>query len=377
MTVARPLLPALTSARFLAALLVVLFHYDVPNNDALLGFSNFGYEAVAFFFLLSGFILTYAHGSDDGLNVSLRQFIAARVGRICPAYYIALLLAAPFFFHSIRHGANTLCSGALVITMMQAWWPSAAMSWNGAAWSLSNEAAFYALFPLVWIAARRLSARSLLIGSYCAVICISALRRYLPYDFGAYFPLFNLPQFTLGVALGGLYLAGFPLDRRLAAGAAIGLLFIIALKNTHPWLSDVAITAPVFSALILGLTTLGSNPILASTPLLVLGQASYSIYILHVPILYWWGQMSPLRLGFHLATWLDFSIYLAIVMTASIAVSTLIERPVRNAMRANPPKIGNDVAAGPVKRDAGMFQATCGDARHAEPFGYQPLGGES
>jgi len=99
----RPSIPALTSLRFFAALVVVLNHYDA--RQALLPFAIFdrGYEAVTFFFVLSGFILTYVHctGPDlRQLNISSRVFMVARAARILPAYYLALGLAAPFFLYS-------------------------------------------------------------------------------------------------------------------------------------------------------------------------------------------------------------------------------------------------------------------------------------
>lgn len=53
-------IPALTSLRFFAAALVVIFHYPGKQDVFPQLFWRFGYEAVTFFFVLSGFILTYA-----------------------------------------------------------------------------------------------------------------------------------------------------------------------------------------------------------------------------------------------------------------------------------------------------------------------------
>jgi peptidoglycan/LPS O-acetylase OafA/YrhL len=97
----RPSVPALTSLRFFAALLVVIFHYNIGKQPNFLsGVSTFGYEAVTFFFVLSGFILTYAHlepREQLWLNISAAAFMSRRVARIAPAYIVGLALAVPFF----------------------------------------------------------------------------------------------------------------------------------------------------------------------------------------------------------------------------------------------------------------------------------------
>lgn len=120
----RPSIPPLTSLRFFAAAVVVAFHYD-PNKFSLLpGFFQSwletGYEAVTFFFVLSGFILSYVYAEADlSRRANLRAFFAARFGRLAPAYYLALLVSLPFYLLegleegdlplSARHRASALC----------------------------------------------------------------------------------------------------------------------------------------------------------------------------------------------------------------------------------------------------------------------------
>src|SRR5579883_1495570 len=95
---AKPKLPALTSLRFLAALLVVVGH--------ALGFTSIfhldpqGYfvrkvvyaQAISFFYVLSGFILAYNYADMKGL-AQTRQFLWARVGRIWPSHLSTAFLA--------------------------------------------------------------------------------------------------------------------------------------------------------------------------------------------------------------------------------------------------------------------------------------------
>ena len=75
----KPPLHALTGLRFLAALYVVCLHYAPKSvkaaSPALQNFINTGYTAVSFFFVLSGFVLTYSYMDSAGsITVSRRSF---------------------------------------------------------------------------------------------------------------------------------------------------------------------------------------------------------------------------------------------------------------------------------------------------------------
>ena len=98
-SISRPDLPVLTSLRFFAAAVVLVNHLDpkrLPfSSEVFLGWFEAGYNAVTFFFVLSGFILVYVYSGVrecDGLNVGYRKFISARLIRIGPAYYLGLIL---------------------------------------------------------------------------------------------------------------------------------------------------------------------------------------------------------------------------------------------------------------------------------------------
>ena len=118
----RPNIPALTSLRFFAALVVVFFHYNLVRRLSPLSVGDFGYRAVTFFFVLSGFIPAYAHGiPNGGLNVPLKTFIKARLVRISPAYYLAIFMIVLLFFIAAILGRMTPTTSALVLTMLQSW----------------------------------------------------------------------------------------------------------------------------------------------------------------------------------------------------------------------------------------------------------------
>ena len=100
----RPFIYSLTSLRFLAAFGVLCFHQTMPNKflcdhhlPGIIGnLFKTGFIGVNLFFVLSGFILTYTHtGEGAALNLSNRDFFAARFARIYPVYLLGVLVIAP------------------------------------------------------------------------------------------------------------------------------------------------------------------------------------------------------------------------------------------------------------------------------------------
>ncbi len=164
----------LTSIRFLFALLVVVFHGQDTLKQG--GFDNWpvvvravishGYIGVSFFFVLSGFILAYAYRRklNDGGGGSV-DFWCARFARIYPAYLAAFIVFLPIAVYSTLISNDfpaAYITALLQITLLQSWIPYAALQWNGPAWSLSVEALFYAMFPLLFLKARSMSTKKLL-----------------------------------------------------------------------------------------------------------------------------------------------------------------------------------------------------------------------
>ena len=226
----RPKLNTLTSLRFFAAGLVFLYHYarGIPGAPTwFLSLSSHPFAAVTFFFVLSGFILAYSYLDEDKpgrLKGTRKAFWISRVSRIYPLYALALLLALPAYAYATARGRNSLGDSALglalVPSMVQAWIPSMAIEWNPPAWSLSVEAVFYILFPFLISREVRGKGWGLLVLSFVLVCCASVSCQWLWHlkldgsaainynwrNFLLYFPLFHLPSFLVGLALGRIFL---------------------------------------------------------------------------------------------------------------------------------------------------------------------------
>lgn len=355
----RPPLPILTTLRFFAAAEVVAFHaaqarpgWTTPVG-ILSGLVSGGYPAVVFFFVLSGFILAYVHGGENGrgeCNVSATRFWRLRFARIAPAYYLGLLLALPIVIQVVAQSQASELKIAIglasVVVFLQAWWPAYLSLWNFPAWSLSVECLFYALFPSLTRTLGRWPVVALLAGSYVLIALTCTYRlEYMstgvPGGAPAHwlmptlFPLLHVPLFVFGMALARFFLSGRHLSPRLHAailGIGVGLLVLIfgSAWLLPSWMRSDIVLVPIFALVIIGGAGSGSSVKLLTLPIfLLLGEASYSMYILHIPLRYCWEALIMGMPGLGLAPWLHYLLYFGFVVLVSVVVFRHVETPMR------------------------------------------------
>src|SRR5438874_12162874 len=155
-------LGALTGVRFVFALYVVLFHSRAAFGEApvfVRHILNHGNIGVNLFFVLSGFVLAYNYfqRADGGLQI--RDFLIARFARIYPVYLLSVILfVPPGLFGAV---ADPITAFISAVTLSQTW--TGHMAWNTPGWSLSVEAFFYLLFPLILLLLARLRVAGLLV----------------------------------------------------------------------------------------------------------------------------------------------------------------------------------------------------------------------
>ena len=295
----RRALPALTGVRFLAAMYVVVFHFasnfeahhHVPGPIAI--FLNNGYLSVTFFFLLSGFILAYTYeGQIEGTGNRVR-FWEARFARIYPVYLLSLMLSYWFTGRDL-----SLQKALAVLGMVQAWNPwdrQMSMAWNYPAWSLSAEAFFYICFPFILPRMSRRSTRTLhwlvvALLTDCVVV-LASLKKWeaSPFIANCPLPVLHLPEFLLGMALGLTFLrsgSDRSSHRPLRTYAAVVGLLVALSVPLGPWVSLVVLPFTVLAyELALGGSWLGR--LLSSPTMVLLGGASYAVYLLQTPVRQW------------------------------------------------------------------------------------------
>jgi len=310
-------LKALTGIRFFAAYYVVFFHTRLSEffaqhaYHAAANFIGNGYLAVPFFFILSGLILAYTYQGQIEKPGDHRRFWEARFARIWPVYMVSLIA-------STIPGLVFPSLGAVVASflMIQAWnplKPQLAGTFNMMCWTLSIEAFFYVVFPWAQVLIEKLSPRKqIAVLAAMIVLCLlvqSTSRTVSTTQHGAWayvpLPIFHLPEFLAGVALGNYFLGcmvlrGQPSPRGILAGKGFfalgsGLWTYASLTVTiillcRPALNpSSSLIVASFAALLFGIsaeTTLLSH--FLSTPAMLLGGAiSYSVYLLQLPVKQW------------------------------------------------------------------------------------------
>lgn len=304
-----------------------------------------GYLAVQTFFLLSGFVLAQSYAGTRWNRQSLTRFAVARFARIYPAYLLSLLVISWFMLEFLFKPGRTLAQKAAVLSdytfVLQGWNNSLNVGWNTPAWSLSCEFFFYLCFPLllVWLGRCGIGR---IYGSLavCLVAPILLLHAGVP---PLWKPIHHLADFVAGIAAARLYRtlveSGVPTGRLgfwlSAAAIAVGAAFIVyprVLDGTPMNLNTVL--RPLNVALLIGLATGGGFIVrlLSTDAAGYLGRASYSMYILHIPLLWWFSQLTTFRYGSAAPPWIGF-LFMAVVIGISIAAYEWVEAPANRWIR--------------------------------------------
>jgi peptidoglycan/LPS O-acetylase OafA/YrhL len=341
-------LHSLTSLRFLAALLVLIHHLCLLllPTTLLWKASSAGFVGVGFFFVLSGFVLTWTHRE----TLLVRNFYGRRVARVYPLHLATAVLAA---FLLLSAGEQIpVVPAVLNIFLLQSWVPIERFgsSLNGVSWSLCCEAFFYLCFPLlvrlvarhrlVIVAAATIAA---MVASAVAVIVIAPaeVAEQILYKN----PLFRIGDFLLGIVLATGARRG--LRSRVPVSVAAGLWILsyiadLALQPAMHWLglTDLRvygdlITLPATCLLILAAASSDVRntwSLLRTNWLIRLGDASFALYMVHYLIISEWLRIfgPPATLGGGVGA-------AAILGGSAIAVSLVVygrfERPAESMLR--------------------------------------------
>lgn len=360
--------PALTSLRFVAALWVVLYHLqrfrqaagvDVDGDSVVDRVVGAGPAAVSFFFVLSGYMLARATPNvlsptgtldDPGPRVPARAFYARRLRRLLPAHLLAWLIALPVALVLAKKAGGAVVdvvAGAVAsLFFVQAWWPSLALAHNAPAWSLSVEVCFYALFPFIaprlarmppWPALVALWLASALPGVVVVAVdadaaAATAATTSTALSILKFHPLVRLPELCAGVVLARLARPGAPVGAGAFVVAAASVVAVAALGL--PYLAQHnGLLLPLFAVMIwaASTTTFAASALgraLAWRPFVLAGNASYALYALHVPLLYWVAGVGERTTGHKvLASGVVSGVAVVALVGVAVVVYVAVERP--------------------------------------------------
>ncbi|MCM2423056.1 acyltransferase [Streptomyces sp. RKAG293] len=292
-------LPSLTGLRFAAAFLVFGFHLQVAHlfpagssGDLLLG-RVFGHGAigVSFFFILSGFVLTWSARPGERARRSWRK----RAAKIYPNHLITALAALVAVAGGAASATGGGSPGVVVpnLLLVQSWSrdPDVYFGLNTVSWSLSCEAFFYLLFPWLLRGLTRLGPRALwplaaglTVLTCCLPLVTAGWSEPTAYWFLYVLPATRISEFCLGMVLARIVRTGqwirFPIW-------AAGLLLVAAYVSVGYLpvrFGYVAATVVPLALLIPALATadLAGRRTLWSTRRAVwLGEVSFAFYMVH------------------------------------------------------------------------------------------------
>jgi len=324
---------SLNTLRGLAALIVLVSHFS--GATGWLGeypASGAGQLGVMLFFILSGFLMGYLYLDRDFNRATVRRYAVARFARVVPLFAMVVALSALLPRLGIRGVFYDLPDRAQVASHVLL------LSGKSILWTIPTELQFYAVFVLWWFVAKKTPVGLPLILAVAATAFLGITRIKgslgpIPYEL-------RLPQvisyFAVGALLGVAYRKWPILRQRQHRAAALVLLAVIVMYpkifetifgERHGLWTDARVfvlMSLVFATIVFAVPA--GTKILANAAGDFLGTISYSLYLLHVPVM-WAVRKMPF------ADTVRFAIFLALSMGVASLSFWLLERPIGRVMR--------------------------------------------
>ena len=333
-------LPRLTSLRFFAASGVFMYHLcRIYPGMPLKATSTVGYVGVAFFFVLSGFVLTWSTPIYNG--VEAKQFWIKRVARVYPSHLammvIALLLPArPLPLTWVAVPPNAL--------LVQSWFSpnDIAFGVNAVSWSLSCEAFFYLCAPLLISVLNALKplqrylAAAAGAGVAWSIGLVLAANGFNVYAY--HLPIVRIGEFIIGIALALALRDGVRLPFRSVclAGVTTAVMVMVCLRTGQLTTVSGILMVPAFAWLIYACAQAdldGVRGVLRLKLLEHLGITSFAFYLVHELVLL---NLKPLPWP-HGSKLVNLATVIALWIICQAAAELLyrgVERPAQRRIRA-------------------------------------------
>ena len=338
------LIKPLTSLRFLFALMVFLSHLDwVKNNKFEYLYSSYfkeGYLGVNFFFVLSGFILALNYKNKQ---IKINRFYISRIGRIYPVYIFALFLILPLeIWYAKVDFYGWLNKILLSIFCLQSFVPDKNyyFSFNWPAWSISTEMFFYAIFPFLIKNNNKYLKTFFVLLSILIIISLNFVEESTAHALFYINPLFRIVDFYIGICLYDLFRnKKFTLSKlRWSFIEVFSIIIFFVFFYFHSDINQgyrfsVYYWIPVSIIIYIFASSEGVISYLLSNKLLiVLGEISFSFYLVHHTVMRYMRYLNEKYDFFHDNTLLAASIF-ALSLLLSYAMYKLIEVPFNLAIR--------------------------------------------
>jgi peptidoglycan/LPS O-acetylase OafA/YrhL len=284
--------------RGIAAVMVALYHLRMLGHFFTLAFVRNSWMFVDFFFVLSGFVISFAYLNHLHGPASIVAFLIRRFGRLWPlqiATLAAALLLALLKYtvlhttslassNDLSEGSNQLSAIWSNVLLIQALGLHDNTTWNVPSWSISVEFWTYFVFAAVILLARRwfsiLNVLLIILGAgLLAAFSNSGLNA--TYDFGFFRCIYG---FFLGCLAFRMWSGTARLPHNLATILEIEVICVIILFVSRADQGDLSFAAPALFACAVWIFAYEAGAVsraMKAEPFLRLGAWSYSIYMVH------------------------------------------------------------------------------------------------
>ena len=352
-----PRLNSLTSLRYFAAAAVVVTHVNPFFLTSALQreATEYWYVGVSFFFMLSGFVLTWSCSWQPA-----RPFWWNRFSRIWPLQATMMIIVYAALWDYAYHPPNAV-GWILEPFVAQAWDPNPHVyaSGNGPTWSLSCEFFFYAMFPLLVRVVRRLGPRGLAISAAVVLALMAVVPALVGPHVSAstylwlfyYLPAYRIGEFIIGMLAARAVQLGLRIPRPSAgyllgwAWVAAWVAFTTLYTRTHqgdpvarPFAAMLVLPGFVLLVLVGASADLtGRTRLMGAWLPVKLGEWSFALYMVQVAII------APVTTHLTLSKtemayggWLMLG-FLILCTAVAIAAHYAIEKPAESWLRARGP----------------------------------------
>ena len=308
--------------RFIAALMVTLFHLNqaiIPVHNWYRNTINYGWLGVPVFFVISGYCIIASAYTTNGI----KDFLTKRFYRIFPPFWISIIIvygSAVFQklytgTNSVHNLPNTFVSILANLTLCTA--PlSKIETINWVYWSLTCEVMFYLVISLGLLLNKKF-----LVYFLIAISILSAAS--LKQHYGLLFFLNNWPAFGLGLSL--YYFFKFNTKSSILNFVLLFTINAFALHQKFNAKPEYLIATSITFLLIAISKYYPTKQSFAS----ILGQHSYSVYLIHVPVgvfIFGLFETEYIKITPGLNLLYDLSVFAIINVIASIMFNK-IEKP--------------------------------------------------
>lgn len=352
-------IPALTGIRFLAALMIFIFHYAdrfpfIGTNTQL--YLRQLFLGVEVFFVLSGFIIAYTYLEQAELNFSfLKKYFVRRFARIYPLYLLLTITTFVVIFENFESRSDWFSQLLLNITLLKGFSSNYYLTGIEPTWSLTVEESFYLLAPWAFVLIKKKGilfwqVPVLWLIGFLLVLLFSRFPNYGFFSdrlftsfvtffgrcFEFYLGIWLALQYKRKISLFSGYKSKYPVLTLLGSIAMVAILFLLVeiqkmtgLSSPLSW-EGVAVCNLVFPlAVILFLAGLlleksWLSIFLSSSLMGLLGRSSYAFFLIHTGIF-----------AMAIQRYFGSNIFLLLVllMAASIFFYLFFEKPINAFIR--------------------------------------------